>query len=360
MSDTVEKCSVVIIGAGASGLYCAHLLSKHQDNVAVLEARNRIGGRIHSVSEELTTVDGVTKRVVVDHGAAWVHGTGYDWGDAEYQDCDSLPEPIPESNPMMELLTEAKGTFELYKNHLKPVCIRGNPWVRPKYVLHDENDVVLYVAGKRLEKDNPVIHKAIARHFEILQKVSDYGNEMYKGGRGMDTVFQSLQDTINIVKESLSEEDESECVEALTNWYQYLMEAWYGGQASDMQLFEFTRKDYKELANDEIYCEEGDFYGPHCLLRDGMKTVLELLLANGGAERVQCAQEVVRIQDTEHDTIKIETRAGLTFEADCCVVTMPVGCLKDAVKDRSLFHPALSQEKQEVRCLASFTRNVYR
>lgn len=355
MSETsngtaVERCEVVIIGAGASGLYCAHLLAKTSPhmNVVVLEARDRIGGRIHTVEQELSTVES-DKRVVVaiDYGAAWVHGTGHDWKHDENEHDD----PLPESNPMMELLTEAKGMTELHQNHLKPVCKKGNPWVRPRYVLHQENDIVLFMAGKRLDKDDVVIQKAISRHFEILQKVSDYGNQMYEEGRGIETIHQSLQDTIDIVKESLpmEQEQDSERVEALVQWYQYLMEAWYGGQASDMQLMEFTRDADEELAHDDVYCEEGDFYGPHCLLRDGMKTVLEPLLANGGAERVRCGQQVVRIQETSDNTVIVETRGGLLMEADCCVVTVPVGCLKDAVEYGALmFHPALSDEKVKV------------
>lgn len=40
---------VVVIGAGISGLGAAHLLTRESYSVLVLEARNRPGGRIHSV-----------------------------------------------------------------------------------------------------------------------------------------------------------------------------------------------------------------------------------------------------------------------------------------------------------------------
>ena len=50
--------NVIIIGAGLSGIYAATLLQKHF-NVTILEARDRIGGRI-------LTVDGF------DMGPSWV------------------------------------------------------------------------------------------------------------------------------------------------------------------------------------------------------------------------------------------------------------------------------------------------
>jgi monoamine oxidase len=52
----------VVIGAGIAGLGAAHALAERNYPVVVLEARNRIGGRIY-------TVDGI------DYGAHWVHGT---------------------------------------------------------------------------------------------------------------------------------------------------------------------------------------------------------------------------------------------------------------------------------------------
>lgn len=48
-----HKASVVIIGAGLSGLYAAYLLKKRGIKATVTEARGRIGGRIHSIRHPL-------------------------------------------------------------------------------------------------------------------------------------------------------------------------------------------------------------------------------------------------------------------------------------------------------------------
>ena len=43
---------VVIIGGGASGLACASRLCSHGEfNVTIVEATNRLGGRVHTVKE---------------------------------------------------------------------------------------------------------------------------------------------------------------------------------------------------------------------------------------------------------------------------------------------------------------------
>jgi monoamine oxidase len=58
---------VVIVGAGAAGLSAARILSKAGKSVLILEARDRIGGRIH-------TVKGQGFSVPVEAGAEFMHG----------------------------------------------------------------------------------------------------------------------------------------------------------------------------------------------------------------------------------------------------------------------------------------------
>jgi polyamine oxidase len=57
---------VIVVGAGIAGLAAARELVRKGATVVVLEARDRIGGRIHT-----ETVGGE----VVDLGATWIHGT---------------------------------------------------------------------------------------------------------------------------------------------------------------------------------------------------------------------------------------------------------------------------------------------
>jgi len=58
---------IIIIGAGAAGLMAAYKLSKAGKSVVVLEAQDRLGGRIH-------TITGTSFSVPIEMGAEFIHG----------------------------------------------------------------------------------------------------------------------------------------------------------------------------------------------------------------------------------------------------------------------------------------------
>ena len=67
MDRTAE---VVVIGAGYAGVTAATLLADAGVDVVLLEARDRVGGRVHTVREE------IAGRVVpLDLGGQWVGPT---------------------------------------------------------------------------------------------------------------------------------------------------------------------------------------------------------------------------------------------------------------------------------------------
>ena len=61
----MERFATVVIGAGMSGLTCARMLADAGRRVVVLEARNRIGGRMRTDR---------SAGFPVDLGASWIHG----------------------------------------------------------------------------------------------------------------------------------------------------------------------------------------------------------------------------------------------------------------------------------------------
>lgn len=62
----MKPTDVIVIGAGAAGLMAAYTLTKARKNVTVLEARNRLGGRIHTIKNE--------RLGHIELGAEFVHG----------------------------------------------------------------------------------------------------------------------------------------------------------------------------------------------------------------------------------------------------------------------------------------------
>jgi len=82
---------ILIVGAGAAGLMAAFTLSKAGKKVIVLEARDRIGGRIHTLHDDLffkhaelgaEFVHGnlpITMQLLHEAGIAYISGEGEMW-----------------------------------------------------------------------------------------------------------------------------------------------------------------------------------------------------------------------------------------------------------------------------------------
>jgi monoamine oxidase len=81
---------VLIIGAGVAGLAAAYELSRAGVNVIVLEARDRIGGRIYTLHDENSPLP-------IELGAEFIHGRSP--GDpGNHRACSSEDSADPESS----------------------------------------------------------------------------------------------------------------------------------------------------------------------------------------------------------------------------------------------------------------------
>ncbi|KAI9163079.1 putative polyamine oxidase 4 [Paramyrothecium foliicola] len=65
--ESRSKPHIGIIGAGVAGLRCADVLLGHGFQVTIIEARNRLGGRVQQAE--------LLNKHVVDMGPNWIHGT---------------------------------------------------------------------------------------------------------------------------------------------------------------------------------------------------------------------------------------------------------------------------------------------
>lgn len=342
------KTQVVIVGAGASGLQCASILKRNGFDCVIIEARDRIGGRIHSQVLERTTTDGTNVEFTMDYGAAWVHGLGYEWPTGA-----RIRVPKVQPNPMMELLIQNVGKQAAFEEHLQPV-FPGNPWTRPKFALFDTNQIIFYQGGKQIETDNPIIRRALKRNNAILDRVEAIGFE--RENQDKENFSTSVQEIIDKVKTERDFVTNDKDLELVTGFYQLLYECWSASRAGDLQLSEFMgdeepSSDEEEDDDEDFiwdgYEQNGDYSGPHCTVVSGMKTLLDPLLTNGVKECILLGQEVISIGQRD-GRIVVVTGTGLTIEAEGCVVTIPLACLKKAISPeniRPLFQNPLSKEK---------------
>ena len=135
--------TVLIIGAGISGLAAAKELSRYKMKVTVLEARDRIGGRIHTDR---------SWKAPIDLGASWIHGV--------------------RRNPMSQLVRK----FNL----------------KTKKTDYDAQEI--YDNGKALTKKEK---KALEdKLYELLDKLSETADDMQKKKQTDVTVDFALQELL--------------------------------------------------------------------------------------------------------------------------------------------------------------------
>ncbi len=160
---------IIIIGAGISGLSAADYLIKNGKDVLVLEARDRIGGRIWSYSW-----NGVT----IEEGANWIHtSTGNPITEfAEKHGFTTYETPL---NSMVAYLNGKKIENDIYDNLVKEF------WsyiITQKYKGNDES-LARTVSGFKETRSFTVNEKKIL-HFLANSEISnEYGTDLYNLSR---------------------------------------------------------------------------------------------------------------------------------------------------------------------------------
>lgn len=194
----------IVVGAGFAGLAAAQRLIERGVEVVVLEARDRIGGRVYSV-----TRDGVT----YDMGASWIHGlsgnpmtaftdelglartvTDYDArqdfaaGGKELTG-DALESPFVLLDTVLEQVAESEGTdvslADAIDNVIATMGLSDNDKADLAYALHSQIELEFAAPASRLS----------ARCF-------DEGDELKGGdaivGQGLMRIAEHLSEGLDI------------------------------------------------------------------------------------------------------------------------------------------------------------------
>ncbi|XP_066927512.1 peroxisomal N(1)-acetyl-spermine/spermidine oxidase-like [Clytia hemisphaerica] len=286
---TSAKKSVVIIGAGICGLACARELSKFEETIdlSVLEASDRIGGRIRSV----VTQDGVS----LELGAHYIHGTV--------------------GNPVFDFAVE-KGIVGEAEDPLD--------WNSPQ---------IFRCFDKELETSAQIKQKATEKATTFRETMMERLVEGQDAeAKHFNNVGEFWESKINTFKSSqpIEEVNALECV--FNNLA--IEECSYNGCERLEQLDLQTFVVYDELPGNRSFKPV-----------TGYSKVIEALNDELENDVVKLQHRVCNVVKNMRNRYEVVCENGARFEADIVVVTVSVNVLKSILQNENFFKPPLPVQK---------------
>lgn len=270
---------ILIIGAGVSGLTIA---SELDNDFVILEARDRIGGRVHTNDKNM------------DMGAAWIHGC--------------------ENNPLNKFIDY---------NNMIPVA-KCNPW------MHSENIDIKYLSSSGILTEEYRQQMAskwnqIATQIGLKQNMTIYEAflDLKLESFNFDETNAGYSETKVGYADHISQEDISS--------FLYMIEVWCGGSIKNISTSFLNEANYKNALF-------GDYGGAHYLFKNGAKTLLDSIINSANLKRqngynlsnnILCNQIVTNINYNKDYYIEINTRDGIKYYCSKLCITVPPGPLKD-------------------------------
>ncbi|KAF9909531.1 hypothetical protein BX616_011145 [Lobosporangium transversale] len=282
--DSIKK-HVIIIGAGISGLAAAYELSKHPSTiqVTVLEAKNRIGGRLDT---HRNLFSGEHSDIPVDFGASWIHG-------------------VDPSNPIVSLAQAAQVRLEA-----------------------TNSDVIYDRPGhKELAQDESNHYWAIL--WDIFGRAKEYSRDNRKG-ISIRTSFKNWLCQYLATRQSSDPKLPNYMSERELKIVPLLAQFWADENAIPLDKVSLKYMDAENMPP-----------GDHCIVTNGYDRVLDTLCKDMGPVDIRLEHVVDHIAYDE-SAVKVSTNKGV-FTADIVLVTLPLGVLKS---NSVTFSPPLPMNKQ--------------
>ncbi|KAF8410492.1 hypothetical protein HHK36_003020 [Tetracentron sinense] len=328
--DSKVRKKIIVIGAGPAGLTAARHLQRQGFSVTVLEARNRIGGRVYTDRSSLS--------VPVDLGASIITGIEADVATERRPDpsslvCAQLGLELTVLNsecPLYDIVTGQKisadldETLEAEYNRLLDdmvllVAQKGERAMRMsledglEYALKTRRMAQSATTGEEIE-----LHTLVDASFDFEKNV----------------VHKKIPNRSACSKEEIL----SPLERRVMDWHFANLE--YGCAA----LLKAVSLPYWN--QDDVY---GGFGGAHCMIKGGYSTVVESL---GKGLSIHFNHVVTEVSYSTRDSgetdewwskVKVSMSNGSELVGDALLVTVPLGCLKaDTIK----FSPALPEWKR--------------
>ncbi|PIA57204.1 hypothetical protein AQUCO_00600141v1 [Aquilegia coerulea] len=327
--NSKDKKRIIVIGAGPAGMTAARHLQRQGFSVTILEARDRIGGRVYTDHSSLS--------VPVDLGASIITGVEADVATERRPDpssliCSQLGLELTVLNsdcPLYDIVTGQKVPSEL--------------------------DEALEAEFNALLDDVAVL---VSKKGELADKMSLEGGLEYAlkrrrvalaGFNAEELEFDALMNTsldtetdcdANGISSRISSEKEtlSPFERRVMNWHFANLE--YGCAA----LLKAVSLPYWN--QDDVY---GGFGGAHCMIKGGYSSVIESLgkdlqiHLNHVVNEVSYSMKGYDEIDESNGKVTVSTSNGREFVGEAVLITVPLGCLKaNTIK----FSPSLPDWKQ--------------
>lgn len=372
----VQKKSVIVVGAGPAGLTAARHLQRMSFAVVILEARNRVGGRVYT--------DRSTFSAPVDLGASIITGVEADFAAERRADPSALlckqlglelttlrgDCPLYDSVTGLKVPRDLDAALEAEYNSLLDdtvalVAHNGEAAMRMslgeglEYLLqerwtsrqqlgnHVQSGVNISVS-ESVRRDSAAVEE-----LDVLQPPAMSGQAASRGVTVCKTDSETLrQSPVHTEKVAAPTADLSTgeppdiwaqhgcaqlkyqrsgiCTEAASQLERRIMD-WHFANLEYGCAAELSQVSLPYWNQDDVY---GGFGGAHCMIKGGYSKIMEAL-----GETIDVRLETVVTSITYRGKegkskselsreVKVHTEKGEVFVGDAVLITIPLGCLK--------------------------------
>uniref|UniRef100_A0A5B7ARR0 SWIRM domain-containing protein n=1 Tax=Davidia involucrata TaxID=16924 RepID=A0A5B7ARR0_DAVIN len=323
LCDSAVRKRIIVIGAGPAGLTAARHLQRQGFSVTVLEARNRLGGRVYTDYSSLS--------VPVDLGASIITGVEADVATERRPDPSSLV--CAQLGLKLTVLNSDCPLYDIVTGQKVPADLDEDLEAEYNSLL---DNMVLLIA----QKGEHAMRMSLEDGLEYALKRRRMGQlgRNYVESELLNSA-DSLVDSEKKVpeKNSFKEEILSPLERRVMDWHFAHLEYGCAALLKEVSLPYWNQ--------DDVY---GGFGGAHCMIKGGYSTVVESLgeglciHLNHVVTDISYRTKDCGVNDDQCNKVKVSTSNGTEFSGDAVLVTVPLGCLKaEAIK----FSPPLPQWK---------------